>query len=99
MQQQRVQIITKSLNTLLDFTPLQSYYWEKKTGSDETLRISNTKSKELEPGQLQQAEQAHLVPLTPVPAIVPRADLKATLIMRITMSIKWSELSIQSVLP
>lgn len=70
VQQQRVQIITKSLNTLLNFIPLQSYYWENKTGSDETSKISNTKSKEHEPDQLQQAEQVHLVPLTPVPAMV-----------------------------
>lgn len=69
MQHQRVQIITKSLYTLLDFTPLQSYYWDKKKGSDETSKISNTKSKKHESDQLQQAKQVHLAPLTPVPAM------------------------------
>lgn len=50
--------------------PYNHIIGRKKPRSDETLRISNTKGKEHEPGQLQQAEQVHLVPLTPVPAMV-----------------------------
>lgn len=34
---------------------------EKKSGSDDTSKKSNTKSKEHEPDQLQEAEQVHLV--------------------------------------
>lgn len=41
--------------------PYNHIIGRKKTGSDETPKNSNTKSKEHEPDQLQEAEQVHLV--------------------------------------